>query len=140
MSALNENQKNNLLITFRHIDKLLLEFECILDVMIPRSPLQQYVNDVSQDLHLIIGTKCDHLRKVMCRILKEKGVSIGKPGMSVLNQINVSLVFADIATEELRPKYMKGYGALSDVAADELNEIVQELKQILKEIKEDLPK
>ncbi len=140
MSDLNENQKNDLFISFRHIDKLLSDFECTIDVIIPRLPLQQYINDINSDLRMIIEKKCDVLRQAMCRILREKDISIGKPDRSVLNQINVSLVFVDIAIEELRPKYMRGYGKLSDSATEELNAIVTELKELLKEIKADLPK
>jgi hypothetical protein len=139
MTDLNENHKKNLLIKFRHVDKLLSEFACILDVIIPRSPLQQYVNDVNPDLRMIIEKHCNLVRQAMCRILGEKGIPVGKPDRSVLNQINVTVMFADMAIEELRPQYMKGYGKLSDAAAVELNTIATELKGLLKQIKATLP-
>jgi hypothetical protein len=140
MTDLNERKKNDVLITFRHVDKLLSDFECTLDVIIPRSPLQQYINDVNSDLRVIIENKCNLLRQAMCRILEEKGIPVGKPDRSVLNQINVSLMFADIAIEELGPHHMKGYGKLSDIATEDLNAIVTELKGLLKQIKAYLPK
>ena len=139
MTDLNEYQKDDLLISFCHIDKLLLEFECVLDVTIPRSPLQQYINDVDSDSLVKIKEKCDCLRQAMCRILREKDISIGKPNLSVLNKIYVSLVFADIAIEELGPQHMKGYGKLSASATEELNAMVKELKELLKGIKANLP-
>jgi len=101
--------------------------------------MQQYVNDVDSDLRVIIEKQCNILRQTMCRILEENGILVTKPYRSVLNQINVTLIFADIAIEELRPQRMKGYGKLSDSATEELNAMVEELKELLKGIKANLP-
>jgi len=139
MTDLNENHKNFLLITFRHVDKLLSDFASILDVIIPHSPLQQYTNDVEMDLRVIIEKHCALVRQAMHRILEENGILIGKPDRSVLNNINTSVIFADMAIEELRPKYMRGYGKLSNTAEDELNSIATELQGLLKQIKDNLP-
>lgn len=139
MTDLNENHKKYLLISFRHVDKLLSEFQCILDVMIPHSPFQQYVNDVDPDLRIIIEKHCALIHQAMRRILKEQGIQIGNSERSVINFIRTSLIFADMAIEELRPKYMRGYGKLSDAAADELNAIATELQEQLKQIKTNLP-
>jgi len=140
LTELNENHKKNLLVTFQHLDKILSEFECLLDVVIPRCALQPYVNDVDPDLREALEKSCDRLREAMRRILEEKNIQAAKPQRSVLNQIKVTLVFADIAVEELRPKHMKGYGHLSEAAEDELNAIVAQLKALIREISDKLPK
>ncbi len=139
MTDLNENHKKYLLISFRHMDRLLSEFECVLDVMIPRSPFQQYINDVSPDLRQILENHCNCFRQAMCRILQEQGIDTGKPERSVLNLVNTSIIFADMSAEELRPKYMRGYGKLSDEATDTLNAIASELQELLKKMKAGLP-
>lgn len=140
MTELNENHKKNLLITFQHLDKILSEFECLLDVVIPRCALQHYVNDLDPDLRKAIEKSCDHLRKTMCRILEGKNIHADKPQRSVLNQIKVTLIFADMAIEELLPKHMKGYGQLSEAAENELNAMVAQLKDLIREISDKLPK
>ncbi len=140
MTELNENHKKNLLITFQHLDKILSEFECLLDVVIPRCALQPYVNDVDPDLRAALEKSCNRLRGTLCRILEEKNIQAGKPERSVLNQIKVTLVFADIAVEELRPKFMKGYGHLSEAEENELNAMVAQLKDLIREISDKLPK
>lgn len=139
MTDLNENHKRILLIKFRHVDELLSEFECILDIRIPRAPLQQYVNDIDGDLRKRVEKQCDAFREAMLRILREQGIDAGKADKSVLNNINTSVIFADMAIEELRPKYIKGYGKLSDAAVNELNAIAGELQGLLKQIKANLP-
>lgn len=140
MKDLSDNHKKVLLIRFRHIDSLLTEFESILDVVIPRCPLQQYRNDISQEMRKQLEARCDAVRAAMLRILKELGIDIGKPDQSVLKYLSTSIEFADMAIEELRPKYIRGYGALSDAAKDDLNAIADELQGLLKQIKTNPPK
>jgi hypothetical protein len=107
--------------------------------MIPRSPFQQYVNDVSPDLRKIIENHCHLIRQAMCRILKEQDIDVGKPERSVLRRISTSIIFADMSIEELRPKYMRGYGKLSDEATDTMNAIATELQEFLNKMKASLP-
>jgi len=139
MTDFNENHKKYLLIAFRHVDKLLSEFQCILDVMIPHSPFQQYVNDVDPDLRMIIEKHCALIHQAMRRILQEQGIPIGNPERSVINFIRTSLIFADMSIEELRPQHMRGYGHLSVEATAELNKIALELQGLLAQIKAELP-
>jgi hypothetical protein len=139
MTDLNENHKKYLLIAFRYVDKLLSEFQCILDVMIPHSPFQQYVNDVDPDLRMIIEKHCALIHQAMRRILKEQGIQAGNPDRSVINFIRTSLIFADMSIEELKPRHMRGYGHLSAEAAEELNKIAAELQGLVAQIKTKLP-
>lgn len=139
MDDLNENHKRILLIRFQYVDNLLSEFESILDVIIPRSPLQQYVNDIDPDLRRLIENHCNLIRKTMCRILEENDIAVKKPERSLLHNIDTILSFADMSIEELRPKYIRGYGQLSEAAEDKLNAIATELQGLLKEIKSNLP-
>ncbi|MBN1366026.1 MAG: hypothetical protein JW976_14560 [Syntrophaceae bacterium] len=139
MTGLNENHKRYLLSTFSHLDKILSEFECIIDVLIPRSTFQPYINDVTPEMRKMLEKQCDLIRQSMIRILKEQRISPAKPERSLSNSIRTSLIFADISIEELSPKYMRGYGKLSDEASDELNAIVKELRELVNRIKASLP-
>ena len=139
MTDFNENHKRHLLISFRHVDKLLSEFQCILDVMIPHSPFQQYVNDVDPGLRMIIEEHCALIHQAMRRILQEQDIKIGLPEISVINFIRTSLIFADMSIEELKPRHMRGYGHLSAEATEELNKIAAELQGLLAQIKAELP-
>lgn len=139
MTDLSENHKRYLLIAFRHVDKLLSEFQCLVDVMIPRSPFQQYINDVDPDLRLLIEKHLDLIHQAMRRVLNELGIQIADPDKSVINHIRTSLIFADMSIEELKPQYMRGYGQLSAEATEELNKIAAELQGLLTQIKAILP-
>jgi len=139
MTDLNENHQRYLLTTFRHLDKTLSEFECIIDILIPRSLFKPFVNDVSPELRTKIANQCDLIRQAMKRILEEHGITPTQQDRSVLSAIRTNLIFADISIEELSPKYMRGFGSLSDKAGDELDAIVKELRMLLKNIRASLP-
>ncbi len=54
-----------------------------------------------------------------------------KPPFAAGHSIRTILTFADIAFEELRPKYMRGYGELPESVIPELNGLADELQGIV---------
>lgn len=135
MTELNENHKRSLLIGFRYVDDLLSDIERIMATsMDPQSPFEQYVVDIRPAQQKIIAAEIAHIRIVMCRILESKGIKINNPGISALNTIRTAIHFADIAMEEKRPKYMRGYGELTEEAVRELHEVASQMQKLLKQI------
>lgn len=135
MNGLNQNHQSSIKVKFRHVDELLSEFSCILDCRIPHSPLQTYVNDISPELRQAAEMHIDLIRQAMCRILDELQLKDNKPSRSVLNFLHTAAMFANIAFEESRPRYMKGYGQISSSAEAELNTMADELQQLIKNLK-----
>jgi len=137
MTELNENHKRTLLTGFRYVDRLLSDIERIMTTsMDPQSPFEQYVADIRPAQQKIITAEIAHIRAVMCRILESKGIKINHPGVSAAHAVRTTIHFADIAIEEKRPKYMRGYGELTEEAARELNEVASQMQKLLKQILE----
>ena len=135
MTELNENHKRSLLIGFRYVDDLLSDIERIMATsMDPQSPFEQYIADIRPAQQKIIAAEIAHIRIVMCRILESKGINIKHPGISAVNAVRTAIHFADIAMEEKRPKYMRGYGELTEEAVRELNEVASQMQKLLKQI------
>jgi len=135
MTELNENHKRTLLIGFLYVDDLLSDIERIMAMPTYRkSPFHKYVADITPAQQKIIDADIAHIRVVMCRILEDKGIKIDHPDISAVEAVRTAIHFADIAMEEKRPKYMRGYGELSDQAAMELNDIVSEMQGLLKQM------
>jgi hypothetical protein len=135
MTELNENHKRTLLAGFRYADDLLSDIERIMATsMDPQSPFEQYVADIRPAQQKIIAAEIAHIRIVMCRILESKGINVKHPGVSALSAIRTAIHFADIAVEEKRPKYMRGYGELTEEAVRELNEVASQMQKLLKQI------
>lgn len=135
MTELNEKHKRTLMIGFRYVDDLLSDIEKIMATSVdPQSPFEKYIADITPAQQKILVADIDHIRVVMCRILEDKGIKINHPGISAVNAVRTAIHFADIAMEEKRPKYMRGYGELTKEAMHELNEIVSEIQKLLRQI------
>jgi hypothetical protein len=139
MTELKENHKRTLLIGFRYVDDLLSDIERIMATPVnPQSPFPNYVADITLTQQKIIEADIAHIREVMCRILESKGIKITHPGISATDAVRTAIHFADIAMEEKRPKYMRGYGEVTKEAMSELDEVVSQMQKLLKQILEAL--
>jgi hypothetical protein len=54
------------------------------------------------------------------------------PEIEVTRLITTDLAFVDIAIEELKPKHLRGCGAVPEDAVDELNRMIHELRSMVK--------
>jgi hypothetical protein len=52
------------------------------------------------------------------------------PEIPVTRSVLTDLAFVDIAIEELKPRYMRGCGAVPEDAVDGLNGVVHELRSL----------
>ena len=135
MTELKENHKRTLLIGFRYVDNLLSDIERIMATPAnPQSPFPKYVADITPAQQKTIKAEIMHIREVMCSILESKGIKIMHPEISAAKAVRTAIHFADIAMEEKKPRYMKGYGELTEEAMIELNEVVSQMQKLLKQI------
>jgi Ni,Fe-hydrogenase III small subunit len=57
------------------------------------------------------------------------------PDIPLSRTVITDLGFVDIAVEELRPRYMRGCGAIPEDAIDGLNQVVDELRTLVHKTK-----
>ncbi len=124
---LNEYQARRLRVTCQYIDKLLGEIEVILNTSASKTAFPRYSADVAPAQRRTIEDYIARLRAQLVRVLDGQRISREKPSIPASRAIHVSLGAIDIAVEELKPHYMRGYGDLPEAAAIELNGIVGEL-------------
>jgi GTP-binding protein EngB required for normal cell division len=74
------------------------------------------------------------LRAQLVRVIESQDISHPSPGIGSIHAIRVILNFVEIAAEELKPKYMRGYGELSESTMPELNGIANEIHGIVKKL------
>jgi len=133
-NSLNSNHERRLTVTCRHIDKLLAEMEDALRVSSSRQAFPQYVTDVSPAQQRIIEDGIVRIRKHLISVLDIHRIERPVPSIPVSRFLHTMLSFVRISIEELRPRYMRGYGGLSPAAEQELNEIVSELLEASAEV------
>jgi GTP-binding protein EngB required for normal cell division len=129
--ALNEAQRLRLSVSCQYIDRLLGDVEKILHTAGSRSPFDKYIVDISPAQTRVLEDYIHRIREQLLRSLAWQQLEPGAPTISAMHAILTNLSFIDIAVEELRPRYMRGSGAVNDHVAGELNGVVHELRSLL---------
>jgi GTP-binding protein EngB required for normal cell division len=131
---LNEFQARRLRVTCQYIDKLLGEIEEILRVTASKAAFPRFFPDVAPAQRRTIEDYISRLRAQLVRVLDGQGIPRESPSIPASRAIHVALGTIDIAVEELKPHYMRGYGDLPEAAATELNGIVGELRGLVSKL------
>jgi hypothetical protein len=126
--SLNPNQLQRLLITCKHIDRLLEDIEVTLNAAASKSVFPNYTNEIGPDERKAIEERVALIRRQLLQILAAQSLGPEEPHISAAHSISVNLTFIDIAIAELAPRYMRGYGPVSEEGAAELDRIVNGLQ------------
>jgi GTP-binding protein EngB required for normal cell division len=129
--TLNPFQANRLRVTCRYIDKLLAEIEEILHSTTSKAAFPRYATDILPAQRRTIEDYVERVRAQVVRVLEGQGIASEKSSIPASRAIHVHLGAIDIAVEELKPKYMRGYGEVPETVATELNGIVGELSGLI---------
>jgi hypothetical protein len=132
---LNEAQRRRLGVTCKYIDGLLCDIEHALHSPESESPFPHFVVDVTPAQ---VSTIEDHIRRLRAQLLKAldwQHMKPEPPDIPLSRTVITDLGFVDIAVEELRPRYMRGCGAIPEDAIGGLNLVVDELRGLVHEIK-----
>lgn len=129
--TLNPYQANRLRVTCQYIDKILGEIEGILNTATSKAAFPRYSDDVLPAQRRTIEDYIARVRAQLVRVLDGQGIDRGKPFVPASRALHVHLGAIDIAVEELKPEYMRGYGAVPESVARDLNGIVGELSALV---------
>lgn len=132
--TLNAAQRQHLLVTCKHIDKLLGDVESTLNAASSKTVFPSYTNDINPIQRKTIEDYIVRVRGQLLQVLAGQSLQPEKPRISASHSIHVNLTFVDIAIAELAPHYMRGYGPVSEAGGADLNGIVAELQSAIKEI------
>ena len=131
---LNEFQARRLRVTCEYIDKLLGEVQEILHATASKAAFPRFVPDVTPAQSRTVEDHIARLRAQLARALDGQGIARERPSIPASRAIHVALGAIDIAVEELKPHYMRGYGDVPEAAATELNGIVGELRSLVSKL------
>jgi GTP-binding protein EngB required for normal cell division len=133
-NSLNSNHERRLSVTCRHIDKLLAEMESTLNVSTSKLAFPQYAPDLSPAQRRVIEDYIGRIRAQLVRVLDGQAIERPPADIPVSRSLHSHLTFVDIAAEELKPEYMRGYGEVPAAAAVELNGIAGELQGLVRQL------
>jgi len=132
--SLNENHLRRLLVSCQYIDKLLSDIESVLNQSSSTTLFRKYRDDLSSVQRKVTQ---DYIARIRARLgcaLDGQNLSVPRPDIAATHSIKTALEFIDIAIEELKPKYMRGYGEVPDAAVPELNGIASELQGLVQKV------
>jgi len=132
--GLNEHHKRRLSVTCSHIDNLLADVEAVLWASASKSPFPKYIPDIPPAQRRVIEDYIARVRARLVRTLESQGIQIAPPSIPATRALHTALTFVDIDVEELRPRYMRGYGEVPPNAVAELNGIVGELQSLISQL------
>jgi hypothetical protein len=128
---LNEAQQRRLIITCKYIDNLLSDMEHALHTATSESPFPHYVVDVTAEQTREIEGHIRRLRSQLLRALDWQHLKPEPPEIPVTQSITTVLAFIEIAIDELKPRHLRGCGAVPADTVDALNEEIHELLSLV---------
>jgi hypothetical protein len=133
-SFLNEHQKRRLRVTCQHIDRLLSDIENILHASESRSSFRRYAADIPPELKRSMEGYIKDIRAQLIAALLTAGLETQAEPISAGRAIQTTLLYIEVAAEELAPRYMRGYGPVGLQAAEMLEEISGNLSKLVRQI------
>jgi len=133
-NLLNEAQQRRLSVTCSHIDNLLKDMEEVLNASASRSPFSKYISDISPAQRRVIEDYIARFRAQLLRVLERMRIPPPKANISAVHSLRTSMTFVDVAVEELKPRYMRGYGQLPENAQEALHGVVADLDGLVRRL------
>jgi hypothetical protein len=128
---LNEVQRRRPAVTCKYIDGLLCDIEHALHSQEFEPAFPHFAVDVTPAQARMIEDHIGRLRAQLLKALDWQHMKPEPPEIPVSRAVITNLGFVDIAVEELRPRYMRGSGAIPEDAIDGLNQVVDELRNLV---------
>jgi GTP-binding protein EngB required for normal cell division len=132
---MNENHRRHLRVAFRHVDRLLSDAAQVLASADAGSPFAAYAADATPVQRRVIEDYVRRVRTLMAAALERMGIPLEPPTVGAVRAASTSILYAEIALEESEAQCMRGYGAMSDEDARELDEGLGELQPVLKQMR-----
>jgi GTP-binding protein EngB required for normal cell division len=133
-SSLNSNHLRRLLVSCQYIDKLLSDIESVLNQSSSSTLFKKYRDDLSPMQRKLTQDYIARIRARLARVLDGQNLPLPEANIGATHSVRTALDFIDIAAEELKPKYMRGYGEVPESAVPELNGIVSELQGLVQKL------
>ncbi len=126
----NEAQTRRLLVTFKHMDHSLENaLRATTGEANDRALCPEYVLDVPTAQQAVLKEQFARFRDVLRLFLAQHRVAV-RPSTSALAAIKTAIEFVRISLDEICPRGLSGYGALSPETASEIRRLIDELSRI----------
>jgi hypothetical protein len=140
---LNEHHRRRLLVSCEYVDRLLADIESVVAAETSLTAFPKYIQDLTAGEKRLMEEYVAALRAQLVALLQARKVAVASPAISSRHSMLTCLGYIDIAVEELKPRYMGGYGAVPPALVPELDKAVEEVQATVRRaiavLKETLP-
>jgi GTP-binding protein EngB required for normal cell division len=133
-ASLNEFQARGLTVTCQYVDKVIGEIGEILHSAASKAAFPRYVQDITPTQRRTIEDYLSRIRAQLTRVLDGQRIPRPEAWLPTSRAVYTALTTIDIALEELRPRYMQGYGEVAPELATELEGISGELRGLVERL------
>jgi GTP-binding protein EngB required for normal cell division len=116
------------------VDKVIGEIEQVLHSAASKAAFPRYIQDITPTQRRTIEDYLTRIRAQLARVLDGQGIPRPEAWVPTSRAVYTALTTIDIALEELRPRYMKGYGEVAPELATELEGISAELRGLVERL------
>jgi GTP-binding protein EngB required for normal cell division len=131
----NEHHQRHLRVSFQYIDKLLSESEHIMADAGSPSPFRTHSDDTTPIQRKVTHDYILRVREAMRRVMEELDIVPSEPHSGAVWAAAINLMFCSISLNELTPERMRGFGPLSDDAAQRVDGIRAEIDGLIGKLK-----
>jgi GTP-binding protein EngB required for normal cell division len=131
---LNESHRRSLSVTVQHIAGLLDDIERTLVAARNPSPFNPLVGDISPVQAGVIHDYIERARRALLAATERHGLDPAGSPVDARSAIGARTTMASIAVDEVRPRRLRGYGALDARLASEVDRTCDEIDRTIRDL------
>lgn len=134
LPGLTENHERSLLAGVQYAAKLIRNCEEILAATEHPQALSRYAGELSPPQRKIAGDYLRRLEQQLLRFLGAVGLTPPAPSIDAVRALGTAMIFLDDTFEEMRGRYLRGYGEVSPDADRLLDGLVSQMQALVREV------
>jgi GTP-binding protein EngB required for normal cell division len=133
LQGLTENHERSLLASVQYAAKLIRDCDDVLTGAGGSDPLSRYTRALPTPQEKIARDYLSRLREQLLRALQAVDIQPPPPSIGAVHALNTALMFLDDTFEEMRGRYLRGYGVVPPDAERVLDGVVSELQELTRD-------
>ncbi len=133
LHGLTENHERSLLASIQYAARLIRDCHDVLAGASGSDPLSRYTKALSAPQEKIARDYLFRLREQLLRALHAVGIQPPAPSIGAVHALTTALMFLDDTFEEMRGRYLRGYGDVPAEAERVLDGVVSELQELTRD-------
>lgn len=133
LHGLTENHERSLLASIQYAARLIRDCDDVLAGASGSDPLSRYTKALSAPQEKIAHDYLFRLREQLLRALHAVGIPPPPPSIGAVHALSTALMFLDDTFEEMRGRYLCGYGDVPEEAERVLDGVVSEMQELTRD-------